>query len=56
MLPDGLGNEHPIDALLFIADNVLLHEIHGHGPPIFFNKTERSFKAGPNFIFKEFTK
>lgn len=32
----------------------LPHDMHGQGPPSRFNKTERSFSAGPNFIFNEF--
>lgn len=32
---------------------LLPHDIHGQGPPSRFSKTERSFSAGPNFIFSE---
>lgn len=34
----------------------VLHDMHGHGPPSFFNKTDLSFNAGPNFIPNEFIK
>lgn len=49
LLPAGLASFFT-DALLFVAE---LHDTHGHGPPSFFNKTERNFSAGPNFIFNE---
>lgn len=32
---------------------VVEHDTHGHGPPSFFNKTERNFSAGPSFMPNE---
>lgn len=50
----GLGAELADTKLeLFNGFTVQLQLTHGHGPPSFFNKTERSFNAGPNFIFSE---
>lgn len=48
LLPTGLDAVSAFIAALVLA---ALHETHGHGPPSFFNNTERSFSAGPNFMF-----
>lgn len=59
LLPDGLCAEHPIVTALLIAPGIadaLAQDTQGHGPPIFFNKTDRSFNAGPSFMFNEFTR
>lgn len=51
-LPLGLEAEAAV-ALLPELLILVLHDMHGHGPPSLFNKTDLSFNAGPNFIPNE---
>lgn len=54
LLPFGLDAHIAIVALLFVdGEFEFVHDTQGHGPPNRFNKTERNFSAGPNFIFNE---
>lgn len=58
VLPVGLAAHMLLVVLtgLLTADGAAVptHDTHGHGPPSRFSNTERSFSAGPNFIFNEF--